>query len=573
MSPSSRTASLILALVALATLLAAPASAHANYFASEPAKGARLDVMPETVVVELTEHLDPSGSGLEVRDGDGERVDDGEVSFEERGAHTFVSVGIRDGVGDGVYVATWKALSTVDGHVTKGSWSFAVGGFEPPTIEAEAESWEVPSALSRAVLYAGFALAFGALAFLLFIDPQAGRGGDRRLLGIMLLSGTLLQTLGIVGLLLETWRQTGISFVAFASGTDVGTGLVVRLATTILAVGVAASVLAMRGDRRLMNGAVAFLLVATAWGASQYGHASVAGRWPIVVDWVHLVSASVWMGGLGIYLVYIIRLGRRRDATGIRVVGFRFSGVALTAVILLGLTGTINSVVILGPAIVSDPTLLLEHRYGGFLAAKIGLTTLMVVLAAINRYMFLGDRPGPDDTADPDPDVAWRRVLPEGPKRTSAFARTVSIEAVFGVAVLVCAGFLTALSPPADIAAASGPEPLQVSREGDDFNVTLFLRPPPVAQAEANLTLLIWKTEDREPLTNATRVIVDIIPEDDDGTGAERHQAVHDDEGLWVVGDVLFPQPGDFTVKVSIQTPFVYLEEIGLPITVAEADA
>ena len=115
--------SFVLGLVATLTLLAVPtpALAHASVESSDPADGATLSALPQTVSVTLNEEIG-SGAVLRVLDSSGTRLDDGEVTVAGRR----VLVGVRTADAEpGAYRLVYRVVSA-DGHAVSGQVGFTV---------------------------------------------------------------------------------------------------------------------------------------------------------------------------------------------------------------------------------------------------------------------------------------------------------------------------------------------------------------------------------------------------------------------------------------------------------------
>jgi copper transport protein len=122
-------------------------------------------------------------------------------------------------------------------------------------------------------------------------------------------------------------------------------------------------------------------------GAS--GHASTTSPrgLSIALDLTHLISGSIWIGGLIGLLVLVATLPAGERTRGLLAVTPRFSKVALGSVLLLLGTGT-------GATIVHMPTLdaLWKTGYGVAILVKIGI--LVVAIAFASRHQ-RGARPRP----------------------------------------------------------------------------------------------------------------------------------------------------------------------------------
>ncbi|MBW3582817.1 MAG: copper resistance protein CopC [Euryarchaeota archaeon] len=558
-------------LVLFALLLALPlASAHADYVRSEPAKSARLEAPPNEVTVWLSERVDPSASWLRVFDEDGERVDDGDTEVENRDKGSRLSVGL-DGIGPGAYTVNWDTVSKVDGHTNPGKFGFAVGDALPPETIEEKESLEPVSATARALSYAGFSAAFGALAFLLYILPRSGTGWAEQRLSALLPIAAVLHLVGVLWLFFDTVGRTELSAVAFMTTTGVGMTFQWRFTVGALALIASAAAYVHPPSRGPMLYVALGSFLIAGWFSASLGHASQEGTWAVALDFLHLVGAATWVGGLAGFLVYLATTSRKVEPSEVRAVGMAFSAVAIVAVVLLTASGVATGLVILGTVALRDPLGVVKDPYGAFLAGKIVVALLMVGLAAVNRYIFIGRFPGRDKVAEKEPERfprAWPQRMGDTP-RVSSFKGSVAVETFLGVSVLVLAGFLTALSPPGPDSAGEEADIFRAVEEGSDFLVVFRLEPAPTAPGESRLVMNITDTRSGEPLEDAIRVVVESEQQGREDLGAERFEANMTSPGTWAVDRVVFVSPGNYTFTVTIDTPYVYHDTVMFEVPVA----
>lgn len=114
-----------------------PAGAHAAYESSDPADGATVSSPPDRIIADFTEPLAP-GSTMDVIDPCGVPVDNDDPFI----ASDRLTVTMA-GAAQGTYSVSWSAISSIDGHHTTGSFSFASSGGEAcPGAEPEPEEPE-----------------------------------------------------------------------------------------------------------------------------------------------------------------------------------------------------------------------------------------------------------------------------------------------------------------------------------------------------------------------------------------------------------------------------------------------
>lgn len=180
--------------------------------------------------------------------------------------------------------------------------------------------------------------------------------------------------------------------------------------------------------------ALAALLLLASLGLT--GHAAMdmgGGTGHEINQMAHLTAAGLWLGGLVPLGVLLRRAVRREDAEYValaRVALPHFSQIGYAAVALLAITGTVNSVMLVGSfeAFATTP-------YGRLLAVKIALFLAMVGLALSNRFRLM------PRLASPEAALVPLRTL----------ARSVLAEQAIGLAILAVVSVLGTW-PPANMA-------------------------------------------------------------------------------------------------------------------------
>ena len=106
--------------------------------------------------------------GVRAFDIDGERVDEGQLESEDG----TLTLGLRDGLGTGAYVVTYRVISE-DGHPITGAFTFTVGDAEQASDETVAgllgseddRLWDIAGGIARFLAYGGTLLAAGVAIF------------------------------------------------------------------------------------------------------------------------------------------------------------------------------------------------------------------------------------------------------------------------------------------------------------------------------------------------------------------------------------------------------------------------
>ncbi len=110
----------ILLTALLLTGASSPAGAHAMLEHASPGAGAVLRVTPKSVVLDLSEALEPAFSSVSVSDAAGRDVSAARMVV----SGDTMSIALKPLV-PGAYRVTWHAVS-VDTHRTQGSYTFVV---------------------------------------------------------------------------------------------------------------------------------------------------------------------------------------------------------------------------------------------------------------------------------------------------------------------------------------------------------------------------------------------------------------------------------------------------------------
>jgi copper transport protein len=355
----------LLAFVALA--LPASAAAHATLIATTPANGAVLSKAPRLVRVEFDDTIRVAPGNAAVSN-----VTNGSVLGGPPAAHgRELTLPLRAGLQNGDYSVRWSIVSD-DGHREEGVIAFAVGAGSPAphSVLGAAAPLTWNDILLRTLYYFGLLAGGGAAVFGLSTSSLLG-DALRKPLAQLLFFSLLLVFLGGSGIVHSAPPGTRYALV-------LKVGLVLALA------GGAAAALAPTVRALLPVAAAASLLLLLAPTLS--GHALDRNQprlLSVAADFAHLAAAAVWLGGL-LSLIYVVP--RATDDELMRVaVARRFSIVALTAVLVIGVTGVTRALTEL-----SAVHQIWSTSYGRTLVAKTVLFIPLLGLGWLNRTLLLG---------------------------------------------------------------------------------------------------------------------------------------------------------------------------------------
>jgi len=262
------------------------------------------------------------------------------------------------------------------------------------------------------------------------------------------------------------------------------------------------------------------------------GHAGatpgLTGDIHLASDTLHLLTAGAWLGGLPAFVLLLWQAQRNAkpawDAFATRVTR-RFSAVAILSVSGLLGSGLINSWNLLG-----SPRELFTTDYGRLIALKAGLFIAMLVIAAANKFYF----------------------TPRLPERGAirSLLRNSLAEILIGLCVLGFVGALGTLSPTAHPQATSEdrtPDAAFVHIHAPEAMAEVTITPGRAGSVQAAIRVM------REDFTvfPVKEVRLRLEPPAPSRLALER-QAAGLGDGLWQVSDITIPEPGIWTVKVTI---------------------
>ena len=430
-------------------MLPAAASAHAYLTKTVPAASVILNASPASVQLTYDEAVEPRFALISVTDADAKSQTTGPVTRSPTNPDTLV-VPLKH-VPEGWYLVYWRAIS-VDGHPVQGAFTFAVGPNAGPAAAvqdpADRGDRDVDAARDREVV----GLVDGDVVDRLVRVADADRATARP-------PGRRHESARAVDRVLRRRDARPRRGRRVPGGSDVD-----RLAALVLGRGRCAAALAcdrlrarlgrrrallrtllrLRGRRDLGRPAeregrsVASLLALSgallAGGAvlvlpGAAGHAGQTSPRGLAVplDWLHLISGSLWIGGLIGLLVVWRSLPAGQRVAGLAVCVPRFSNVAFVSVLVLLGTGVWASILHL-PVLAA----LWETSYGKAILVKAGILLAAMLVASVN---LLRTKPG---LARAETSEASARLL----------RRLVSVEVVLVAGAILAAAILSSLAPP-----------------------------------------------------------------------------------------------------------------------------
>ncbi len=405
---------LLSSIFAVLFLLPASTSAHAELSRSQPGQGAALGSAPSKLELWFTEDLTPSGSSAKVYDAQRQEVDEGTYTVDPNDA-THLIVPLKP-LQDGTYTVAWTSISSDDGHVIRGTFTFTVGVSRLPGAAASSNGHPSVEAVAlRWLVFLGLMIPAGW-----FLLGLLGIGLDvtRRW---VVLAGALLAVLADLLLVPVTafWPGPGLPTQSLADAYSIMPQA--WLARLVLEGAMLLMVVAIVFGRRkdvwicvigmLLSGAALFELGMTTHAAARSSDrlASVAS------EIVHLESVAFWIGGLAL-LALLPRSVRAAHPSQTR----RFSRAAFILAPLAIASGIVNA----GITFPSWSSLS-QSGYGKILLIKVVFVVGILVFAWLNR-----------------------QAVHAGVIRVLLFVRGLRIELAFGATAILMASILSLWTPP-----------------------------------------------------------------------------------------------------------------------------
>ncbi len=445
---------LALLVIVVGGALPSSASAHAYLIKTVPAASGILDSPPANVALTYDEAVEPRFAIISVTDAAGKQETTGSVSRSPANPDTLV-VPLRPHLPEGWYLIYWRAIS-VDGHPVQGAFTYAIGPnpgpapqFPVPSIAGSATSLHL--VIARWVMFLSVMSAIGLFVFRVLIARPARRGAPSASLRPVSRAFLIASVMGLLAIPVYLDFATAIdslrsvfdlgALVPLFRVTAFGRGYVdmtICFALFCLAAWIALWVDRPDRERRslaeivsvtgaLLAAAGVLLIPGTAGHAAQTSPRGIS----VILDWLHLITGSLWLGGLMGLLVLWFSLSAASRVTSLSVVVPRFSNVALGSVLLLLGTGTwatINHM----PAIDA----LWLTGYGVAILVKVGLLIAAMALGAGNLLRA-------------KPRLVAARERPElGVGAARGLRRTISAEAFLIAGAVFAAAVLSSLGPP-----------------------------------------------------------------------------------------------------------------------------
>ena len=522
-------------LVGVLALGTTAASAHATLESSSPADGQSVLTSPSEIRITFSEAVTTISGGLSVLDADGKTVDVG--NSEVVGGRTLVAP-ISETLSDGTYVATYRVLSA-DGHPVSGSLLFAVGAGALDRSAQPSSSgdrlWEIIGGISRFIMYLAALVAAGVAFFLAFIHDHAE---DRWRIVPFVRIGSILALLSAIGIVMsQAALLTGKGAGAVTDSNVLRDVLNQNLgwSLALLMIGLAAVHLSTDIPKKVVSQSLAvYGGLAVTVSFAVWGHATELSPTAIslAADAIHATAAALWLGGLvGLVMVLSVRTPETVRATA-GIIG-RFSRMAFWSVIALTLAGLTLTITGSGASLNS----ILTTTWGQLVLAKIGLTLIVVLIAAWNRRTLVPSLTSPTENTG-ELAVRWATLL-----------RTIRAEAVLLVAVVALTAIVVNV-PPARTAVVAKTDRVDITQRVDTGNVQLSVDPAIVGP---NTVAVRYTDGTGQPINVANSMSIE-FSQPSAGLEPITRQVPASEPGVFVIQGNELSIPGTWTITIAVRT-------------------
>jgi copper transport protein len=493
-------------------LVPAPAAwAHAALLRTSPQASVTVNGSPAQVTLTYDEAVEPRFAVVSVTNAAGRQQTSGSPAASPSDPAT-LDVPVNK-LAPGWYLVYWRVISA-DGHPVRGAFTFAVGPNPGPApqfvIPSLSESAATPGLVTaRWAAFLSIMLAVGLFSMRTLIARPAATAAPRAMRALSIAFGICL-VVGLIAIPIYMVVTTAsfalhpvfdlTQVVPLIRSSALGRALVdLEIVTALFGVAAAVAIRIDRGGVRSIAALLAMVGAVLAGGAmlavpGLAGHAAQTSpaALSLTFDWVHLVSGSLWIGGLAGLLVLLAFAGERRGEVLATTVP-RFSKLAIASVLAVIASGV-------GASILHLPTLatLWQTSYGKAILVKVGLLCLALVLGGLNFA-----RTSPRLVAAHE-----RKDADLGASGAGLLRRNVTGEVLIVVGIVAAAMVLSSLPPPAKalgslgaISAHVGPGTVNQTVHEGPYTVDIKINPN---RAAAPSDFSITVKRGGAPVTGAT---------------------------------------------------------------------
>jgi len=371
------------------------ADAHPFTEKTIPSFTSNASVGTTEVIVFFSEPVDIDFSELKIFDNNGNQIDNKDTSYYENELSLIITTPPLE---DGVYTASTKVLSKVDGHLVPDAFLFAVGNaiIDTPLDEGPTELVFLPEAGARFPGLVGQTIVLGAVIASLIIwgtqNKQIIKEELEKIENIHHGKFMSVTGIGLILVFVSDILMIAIQTVRLeASPIDVvqtyfGMIWLARMIITIVLLGIWFGMdrrKSLSRKNQIPMLVVSLVLIAT---TSMIGHGAASEEMgALVLDYIHNLVAAVWIGGIFYFVftllpTFSVLKEKSREKMSLVLIP-RFS---IAFIISIGI------VIITGPTLMwfleSDVELISESVFGQLIILKIIIAVIMVGLGGFFQF-------------------------------------------------------------------------------------------------------------------------------------------------------------------------------------------
>ena len=416
---------------------------HPFLLDSEPSQGQNAAVGTTQIITHYSEAVEINFSELKIYDSNGNQVDNRDTTYYNAESSLVITTSPLE---DGVYTIASKVLSKVDGHLVHAAIIFGVGDVQIDASlfesQEQSETTFIPESIARFPGLVGQTIVLGGIIASIVIWST---GQTRFKEQIALIESSFKAKFskvigfGIIAVFASNFIMLGVQTWRLETSpldviqTTFGHTWLTRMILTIILIGIwfwieRKNQVSIKTQLPMLVFALALIATTTMMGHG----ASTELVPPIILDYVHNLLSSIWIGGV-IFLGFVVlpsitKLdGTVRDKITISLIP-RFSAMIIISLGIL---------IITGPTLLwfldSNVSSLTDSTYGKLIMLKIAIASVMISFGGFYQIRFI-------------------QQAKKDLKSTSVFKklkRPLRFEAGLGIALLAVVALLVNSSLPA----------------------------------------------------------------------------------------------------------------------------
>ena len=372
---------------------------HPFLLDSEPPQGQNVAVGTTQIITHYSEAVEIDFSELKIYDSNGNQVDNRDTAYYNAESSLVITTSPLE---DGVYTIASKVLSKVDGHLVHAAIIFAAGDVQIDTSllesQEQSETTFIPESIARFPGLVGQTIVLGGVIASIAIWST---GQTRFKEQIALIESSFKAKyskvigLGIIAVFASNFIMLGVQTWRLETSpldiieTTFGSTWLTRMILTIILIGIwfwieRKNQVSIKTQLPMLVFALALIATTTMMGHG----ASTEMAPPIILDYIHNLLSSIWIGGV-IFLGFVVlpsitKLdGTVRDKITISLIP-RFSAMIIIALGIL---------IITGPTLLwfldSNVSSLTDSTYGKLIMLKIAIASLMIAFGGFYQIRFI----------------------------------------------------------------------------------------------------------------------------------------------------------------------------------------